>query len=44
MMKIADILRAKGSKVTTIRPDATISTLVRLLVLEKIGAAVVSHD
>lgn len=41
---IADILKAKGSDITTVRPDAKISTLVRLLSLENIGSAVVSQD
>lgn len=43
-MKVGEILKSKGSKVVTTRPDTKISTLVRLLNLEKIGAVVVSND
>jgi CBS domain-containing protein len=41
---ISDILRSKGSAVTTIEPDATLESLVQLLAGERIGAAVVSGD
>jgi CBS domain-containing protein len=43
-MKVGDILQAKGSGVTTIRPEAAISTVVRRMKLEGIGALVVSED
>ena len=43
-MKVSDILGAKGNTVTTIRPEAPISTVVRRLKLEGIGALVVSED
>jgi len=38
------MLDDKGSKVVTIKPNATISTAVSLLKLERIGAVVVSDD
>ena len=43
-MKVSDILDAKGNAVTTIRPEAKISTVVRRLKLEGIGAMVVSEE
>jgi CBS domain-containing protein len=43
-MKVRDILGSKGRRVVTIRPDATLSTAVHRLVLERIGALVVSED
>ena len=43
-MKVQEILAHKGGKVVTIRPDATISTAVHRLALERIGALVVSED
>ena len=43
-MKVSDILGAKGNAVATIRPEAKISTVVRRLKLEGIGAMVVSED
>ena len=43
-MKVREILGAKGRGVITIRPDATISTAVHRLALERIGALVVSED
>lgn len=43
-MKVQEILAHKGSKVVTIRPDATISTAVHRMALERIGALVVSED
>lgn len=43
-MKVREILAHKGGKVVTIRPDATISTAVHRLALERIGALVVSDD
>ena len=43
-MNVEGILRAKGGKVVTIRPDATVADLVRGLRDERIGAMVVSED
>lgn len=43
-MQVREILAAKGRRVVTIRPDATISTLIHRLALERIGALVVSED
>lgn len=41
-MRIADILRNKGSEVVTIRSDATVNDLLDLLTERRIGAVVVS--
>ena len=41
-MKIADILRHKGSDVLTTTPDAAVSELISLLATRKIGALVVT--
>lgn len=43
-MRIAEILRTKGSAVATIRPEADIRALLTLLTEHNIGAAVVSPD
>lgn len=43
-MKISDVLRNKGSEVITIKPDATVSSLLDLLTEHRIGAVVVSTD
>jgi len=43
-MNVEGILRAKGARVVTIRPDATVAELVRGLRDERIGAMVVSKD
>ncbi|MER7206178.1 CBS domain-containing protein [Streptosporangium sp. NPDC000239] len=43
-MLIGKILQAKGSVVTTVRPDATVTDLLGLLAEHNIGAAVVSED
>lgn len=43
-MNVRDILNAKGRRVVTIRPDATVSTAVHRLALERVGALVVSED
>lgn len=43
-MKVRDILGAKGSDVATMRSEAAISTVVRRLKLEGIGAIVISED
>ena len=43
-MRVSDILRHKGSDVTTVRSDATIETASRQLADGGIGALVVSDD
>ena len=43
-MQVRDILAAKGQRVVTIRPDATIATAVHRMALERVGALVVSED
>ncbi len=43
-MKVETVLAAKGDKVVTARPDATVATIIRMLKLEGIGALVVSED
>ena len=43
-MKVRDIIAGKTSTVATMRPEAAISTVVRRLKLEGIGALVVSED
>ncbi len=43
-MKVREILDAKGRRVVTIRPDATVGTAVHRLALERIGALIVSED
>jgi CBS domain-containing protein len=42
-MLVGQILAAKGSKVVTTRPDATIAEVARLLRRERIGAVVVTE-
>lgn len=41
-MKIADVLRTKGSDVVTVGPDQTVEELLGLLADHRIGAVVVS--
>jgi CBS domain-containing protein len=43
-MKVADILKTKGSAVKTVRPDETARTFAVHLRDERIGAMIVSHD
>jgi CBS domain-containing protein len=43
-MEVREILDAKGRGVVTVRPEASVSTVVHRLVLERIGALVVSED
>ena len=43
-MKIADILKGKGSHVMTVRPNETVENAAKRLSLESIGALIVSHD
>lgn len=42
-MHVADILKTKGSKVITIRPDLSIEHLAQRLRMEQVGALVVSE-
>jgi len=44
VVKISDVLRAKGSGVITVQPDETVSGLLGLLDEHRIGAVVVSSD
>jgi CBS domain-containing protein len=41
-MHVSDILRAKGTKVVTVRPDQSIAHCAQRLRLERIGAMIVS--
>lgn len=41
---IGEVLAAKGSKVFSLRPEATVLDAVRLMAAENIGAAVVAFD
>ena len=43
-MTVSAILKSKGSKVETTRPDTTVETVVHRLRLESIGALVVTED
>jgi CBS domain-containing protein len=43
-MLIADVLRVKGTQVTTITPDTKVRHLLAVLAEHGIGAVVVSHD
>ena len=43
-MKVDAILKAKGSRVATTRPDLTIETVTHRLKMENVGALVVSND
>jgi len=43
-MRISDILRSKGTAVSTVRPDATVRHLLAALAEHNIGALVVSED
>jgi len=43
-IKVADILRIKGSAVKTVMPDETVLDLSRQLRAEQIGAMIVSDD
>lgn len=43
-MKVADILRTKGSRVLTVSPDATLHDAARTLASSRVGALVVSTD
>jgi CBS domain-containing protein len=43
-MKVGDILKGKGTRILTIRPEEAVSTFVKRVKLEKVGAMVVSTD
>ena len=43
-MKVEGILRSKGAKVVTVKPDVSLGSLVEKLLLEHIGAVVVTED
>jgi CBS domain-containing protein len=43
-MKVADILKTKGSAVKTVRADETALDLAEMLRTERIGAAIVTQD
>jgi CBS domain-containing protein len=43
-MKVADILKAKGAKVVSVKPTDTIQALSAFLREHRVGAAVVSRD
>jgi len=43
-MKVHALIDEKGTRVATVRPDASAATVVRLLKLEGVGALVVSTD
>ncbi len=43
-MQVSDILAKKGNRVVTVRSDVSVATALQKLVLERIGALVVSDD
>ncbi|MGL4743819.1 MAG: CBS domain-containing protein [Dermatophilaceae bacterium] len=43
-MRIADVVRRKGTEVVTVRPDSSVADLLGVLADHRIGAAVVSAD
>ncbi|MGL5864511.1 MAG: CBS domain-containing protein [Dermatophilaceae bacterium] len=43
-MRIADVIRHKGSDVVTVHPDSSVAELLVLLADHRIGAVVVSSD
>jgi CBS domain-containing protein len=43
-MKVGDILKGKGTRILTIKPEEAVSTFVKRVKLEKVGAMVVSTD
>lgn len=43
-MRVADVIRGKGSKVVTVTPETDVRTLLSTLSEHKIGAVVVSND
>ncbi len=43
-MKVADILKAKGAEVMTVKPDESVAALAQRLRLAGVGAMLVSQD
>lgn len=43
-MRIANVLRAKGSVVATVTPDTPVAVLLAEMVKHRVGAVVVVHD
>lgn len=43
-MRVADVLRNKGSEVFTVRPDTPVREFLEILVSRRIGACVLSPD
>jgi len=43
-MKVASILKSKGRRVVTMRPDSPIMSIIQRMRLERIGAIVISSD
>jgi CBS domain-containing protein len=43
-MQVAEILRAKGNRVITMRPETPVSTVIHRFKLDRIGAVVISAD
>lgn len=43
-MQVSDILKTKGTRVLTVRPEEAISTFIKRITAEKVGAMVVSSD
>lgn len=43
-MKVSDVLKEKGARVMTLRPNEAVSELVQRLRAERVGAFVVSED
>jgi CBS domain-containing protein len=43
-MKVEDILKAKGHRVATMRPESAIDTVIHRMRLDRIGAIVISSD
>ena len=43
-MKVASILKSKGGRVVTMRPDSSITAVIQRMKLERIGAIVISAD
>src|SRR5262245_65808582 len=43
-MKVQDLLSERGNRVATMRPDASVDTVVHRLRLDRIGAVIISTD
>ena len=43
-MQVSDIIKTKGARVLTVRPEEAVSTFIKRIKLEKVGAMVVSSD